>query len=291
MTADTLPQPVTEPGVYPDMPVEVYHADPVPTRSLSCSGAKKLLPPSCPALYAYERENPPAPTATFDIGHAAHKVALGVGPDITVVDAEDWRTAAARAARDEAHGAGCVPLLRKDHEVVQAMAAALRQHPLASALLGDGGQAESSLFWVDEPSGIWRRCRLDWQPTARETGRTIGWDYKTARSADPEKFAKSAVDYGYHQQHAWYVDGLVELGLAEKNAAFVFIVQEKTPPYLVSVVQLDHEAVRIGRLLNRRAINVYAECDRTGIWPGYADDDVAHMSLPFWYERQFEETS
>jgi hypothetical protein len=287
VTATTSTEPRTEieePGVY-DLPVEVYHADPVKGGSLSSSGARKLLPPSCPALYAYEREHPPAPTATFDIGHAAHKLALGIGPELVVVDADDWRTSAAKAARDEAHAAGHVPLLRDTYAELQAMADALRSHPLASALLGDGGQAESSLVWRDE-SGIMRRCRLDWKPAPRE-GRMIGWDYKTSRSADPEKFAKAGVDYGYHCQQAWYLDGLRALDFADDDAQFVFIVQEKTPPYLVSVVQLDVVAVRIGRHLNRRAIDIYAECSRTGIWPGYADD-VAHVSLPFWYERTFE---
>jgi hypothetical protein len=286
MTTDVLPEPVTKAGVYLEMPVEVYHADPVPQGSLSSSGARKLLPPSCPALYRYERDNPPAPTDTFDLGHAAHQLALGVGPEIVVVDANDWRTNAAKEAKAQAHEDGKVPVLRDTYEQVIAMRDALHAHPIASALLGDGGQGEVSLFWTDEPTGIWRRCRLDWKPAPR-TGRAIGIDYKTARSADPEKFAKSAVDYGYHQQHAWYLDGMVALDLADKDAAFVFIVQEKTAPYLVSVVQLDVEAVRIGRQLNRRAIGIYAECQSTNTWPGYADD-VALVSLPFWYERQFE---
>jgi hypothetical protein len=49
---------ITEPGVY-DIAEDHYHADPVPGGSLSNSGAKKLLPPSCPAKFAYEREHPP----------------------------------------------------------------------------------------------------------------------------------------------------------------------------------------------------------------------------------------
>src|SRR4051794_32399270 len=97
MTA-TLPlSEAVGPGVYDDMPVAAYHADPVPGGSLSCSGAKKLLPPSCPALYAWERDNPPAPTTTFELGHAAHQRVLGVGPEIVVVDAETWNTNAVKA--------------------------------------------------------------------------------------------------------------------------------------------------------------------------------------------------
>src|SRR3954471_5458063 len=102
---------VTEPGVYPDIPELAYHADCVSEGSLSCSGAKKLLPPSCPALFKWERENPPPPKRQFDFGHAAHKLVLGVGPELVGVDAPDWRTNAAKAQRDEARARGAVPLL------------------------------------------------------------------------------------------------------------------------------------------------------------------------------------
>ena len=37
-------------GVY-DLPAAAYHRDPVEGGSLSASGAKKLMPPSCPALF------------------------------------------------------------------------------------------------------------------------------------------------------------------------------------------------------------------------------------------------
>lgn len=284
MTDSTLV--VTEPLVLDDMPVEVYHSDPVAGGSLSSSGAKKLLPPSAPAIFAYEREHPPAPSDVFEFGHAAHQRVLGVGPELVVVDSETWNTHAVKAEVEAIRAEGKVPLKPSAMEQIDAMAAALRDHPIASALLTDGGHPESSLFWRDEVTNIVRRARLDWRP-APKTGRTIGVDYKTARSAEPEKFARAAVDYGYHQQHPWYIDGLIACGLADSDAQFVFIVQEKTPPYLVSVVQLDAAAVRIGRALNRRAIDLYVQCTETGRWPGYSDD-VAHVSLPYWYERDFD---
>lgn len=277
---------ITQPGVY-EMDDVTYHSDPVPGGSLSCSGAKTLLPPSCPARFAYEREYGRPDTKAFDMGHAAHKLALGVGPTIVPVDATDWRTNDAKAQREEIREASGVPLLRAEFDVVTAMAAKLLEHPMASALFQPGaGTAEASLFWQDEESGIQRRARLDWLPHATPGRRLIIPDYKTAKSANPKAFAKSAADYGYHQQAPWYIDAAEALDLAE-DPAFVFVVQEKTPPYIVTVVQLDVTAVRIGRLLNRRAIDIYAECDRTGAWPGYADD-VALASLPYWYEKEFE---
>jgi len=105
---------VTEPVILDDLPVEEYHRDPVVGGSLSSSGARKLLPPSCPALFAYERDNPPASTKTFEIGHAAHQAGLGVGPELVVVSAEKWDTNAVKAEVAGIRDAGMVPLKPSD---------------------------------------------------------------------------------------------------------------------------------------------------------------------------------
>jgi hypothetical protein len=276
---------IDTPGVYTITDTE-YFADPV-GGSLSASGARQLLPPHCPAVYHYERTHPRESTTVFDIGHAAHSLILGAGAGISPVDADDWRTKAAKDQRDEIRASGRVPLLTADYEHVQGMAAAVRDHPVAADLLDpDTGAPEQSLFWVDDETGIWRRARLDWLPHPTRD-RMIIVDYKTAASADPDAFAKAAANYGYHQQDAWYRDAVTALDL-DDNPAFVFVVQEKTPPYLVSVIELDSTALRIGRGRNRRAIDIYTECTTTGIWPGYGDD-VTLVALPTWYERTNEE--
>jgi hypothetical protein len=270
---------VREPGVY-ELSDEAYHADPVPAGSLSSSGARRLLPPSCPALFRYWADHREPPKAEYDFGHAAHKVVLGAGPDTVVIDAADWRTKAAKAERDEAYAAGKVPILRHEHEHVLAMARALAEHPVAKVLFDSlCGKPEQSLFWIDGAADIWRRARLDWLPEGRG-GRLIIPDYKTTSCASREALERSVASFGYHQQAAWYLDGVTALGLGN-DPAFLFVAQEKTPPYLVNVVELDAVALRIGRDLNRDAMAIYAECAATGRWPGYADD-VELVSLPRW---------
>jgi hypothetical protein len=277
------------PGVY-DIPEDMYHRDPVPGGSLSSSGARKLLPPSCPALFRWWTTRTQPPRREFDFGHAAHLMVLGVGPELVVVEAKDWRTKVAREARDAAYAAGKVPILAAEHRQVKAMAAALQRHPIASALFNpEQGEPEQTLLWQDPQTGVWRRARLDWLPNPGN-GRMIVADYKTTRSANPAAIAKAVHSYGYHQQHAWYIDGILDLGLAGQDAAFVFVFQEKTPPYLVTPVALDAAAVRAGRALNRQAIDTYRHCIETGHWPGYTDD-IPLISLPAWAEHPYEETS
>ena len=82
---------ITSPGIY-DMPAETYHADPVPAGSLSSTGARRILPPGCPALFRYEQQNGTGHRPEFDFGTAAHKLVLGVGPKLKRINAKDWRT-------------------------------------------------------------------------------------------------------------------------------------------------------------------------------------------------------
>lgn len=277
---------ITEPGVY-EISHTDYHADPVPGGSLSSTGARKLLPPSCPAIFKWERDNPPASTDAFDIGNAAHDTLLGGGPEIVVFDFPDWRTKKAQDAARETRERGAVPVLTPAWDQVTAMVAAIRAHPFAGKLFEPGtGQAEASLFWTDERTGVKRRARLDWLPE-RSHRRFIVPDLKTCRSAHVEKFARSALDYGYHCQAPYYLDGVRALELADEPV-FVFVAVEKTPPYLVNVIQLDVVAMRIGSALNQRAVDTFAECQRTDVWPGYSND-VELASLPSWYERANEE--
>jgi phage recombination protein Bet len=51
-------------------------------------------------------------------------------------------------------------------------------------------------------------------------------------------------------------------------------VQEKEPPYLVTVIELPPELVDIGRARNRRALERFRDCTESDLWPGYVPDDT-----------------
>lgn len=270
------------PGFRPGLSAEEYHTH---TEALSSSGARKLLS-TCPAKFKYELDNPPAPKDHFDIGHAAHRLVLGDGPDLAVVDADDWRTKAARQERDEIREEGAVPLLRETYEQVQAMAAAIRQHPLAAALFDpEFGLPEQSLFWTDPDTGIQCRARYDWLPH-NDGGRLLVADYKTAIDASDRAFEKAVLTYRYDQQAEWYCDGLKQAKYA-KDVAFLFVVQEKSAPYLVNVCSLSDMWPYMAEHLNRKARRIFAECTASGEWPGYGPEPAVAMP-PEWLVTQFE---
>lgn len=274
---------ITQPGVY-DIPADVYHADPVPGESLSSSGARKLLR-TCPAKFRYEVDHPPEPTKAMELGTAAHKKVLGAGPELARMKWDTYNTKAAQAERDAAYDRGAVPLKPAEWDQVEEMAAALRAHDLASVLLGGTGKAEQALFWQDGPTKVWRRALLDWLPPAEPGGVMYLADYKKAKSAHPAEISRAIETYGYHSQGAWYADGVLALGLAQA-VKFFLVVQEPTPPYLVSVVELNQVAMDAGRYENRKALRLYAECRKTGRWPAYVEG-VEQVGLPGWAENRF----
>ena len=280
-------------GLHYDLDEAAYHRDP----ALSASGAKRLLPPNCPALFKHDRDNGGRPNKrTFDFGHAAHAAVLGVGLEVVVVqkvtkdkqrvDASDYTTKSAQAHRDEIYAAGKCPVLADEKLRVDEMANALRKHPIARRLLDrEHGRPEVSFFWHDEQRGLDRRARFDWLPDAAADGRIVLPDYKTTASAEPRKFHRSIFDFGYDVQSVWYTDAVQAAGLAD-DVEFQLIAQETKPPYLITVHTLDHFALMVGRERVNAACALFVECTSANRWPGYSDE-VEYVAAPDWLAAQY----
>lgn len=266
----------TAPRLVLDAPEAQYHAGP----ELSHSGAKALL--KSPAKYLYEREHP-VHKDVYDVGTAAHALVLGTPLEIVVVDADDWRSKAAREAKEQARGEGKVPLLRDTWTEIQAMREALLKHRTARSLLEREGHSEASVYWTDQETGVPLRARFDRLTT--NDGRALGLDYKSTADASPLGFAKSVASYGYAQQDPWYLDGLIALGY--EDPSFLFIAQEKSAPYLPAVYELRPGDREIGREKNAMARQIWRDCTEAGVWPAYSED-VQFLDLPRWYGFQHE---
>lgn len=273
---------ITEPGLHPDLSDADYHAQ---RASLSSSGARKVL--DCPVKFRYEQDHGAPEKATFDFGKVFHREVLGAGPDVRVVDAGAWTTKAAREERDDAYAMGAVPILAKDYAVILDMTAAVRRHDVAASLFDPAiGKPEQSLFHPDPVTGVLLRARYD-HLDDESTGRLLIPDLKSGRSADVASIERACHDYGYAAAAAWYGDLAVAAGLCAEYASLLVVV-EKTRPHVITVAQVASVALAIGRYRNRQAIDVYAECVRTGHWPGYVPG-IAHVSLPGYIERAYFE--
>lgn len=172
---------------------------------------------------------------------------------------------------------------------------AVMAHPAASALLtGAPGVAERSVYWRDPVTGLLCRCRPDFW---RQDGIVV--DVKTTEDASPEGFARSILNWRYHVQHAYYLDGInmmrdqyrpvdLDLPMPVQARAFVFLAVEKSACVVdgqamgVAVYVLDQQSVDLGRIEYREDLARIAECQRTGVWPGYSPR-IESLSLPAFH--------
>ena len=280
---------ITKSGVY-ELPAEDYHADPCPEPSLSASIAWTLIDRSpLHAWTKHPRLNPdfePVVKAVFDLGSAAHNMVLRQDSwreEIEIIDKPDWRTKDAREARDEAHAAGRHPVLREQYENLDRMVGVLERHPQARRAF-TAGKPEQSLFWQDPDTGIWMRCRPDYEPSKP----TAPWpDFKTTQEGRPDRWDRRfTLDHGGVMRAAFYEEGIRRCYGVESPTLY-YVVQEIAAPYAVTVrvVDSDSELMKIGRAMLRKAIVFWAESLKTGQWPCYELTGI--LALPHWAENQW----
>jgi hypothetical protein len=263
----------------------VYQADPCETPSLSSGIAKLLLTRSAKHAWArHPRLNPEfkrVEEEKFDLGTTAHELLLR-GLDIAhVVDADSWRSNAAKDERDNARAAGLVPLLVKDYERTQGMVEAIRAqlHGLNIPLFVDG-KAEQTLVW--EEQGVLCRARLDW---LRDDHEAINDLKTTSASANPHDWCRRTLwGIGADIQVVMYRRGV--LALTGRLPDFYYLVAECQAPYAISLVTLAPSALELAEKKLDRALHAWKECLATGIWPAYPTT-VAYAELPPWVEQQY----
>jgi hypothetical protein len=248
-----------------------YHADPAPQPSLSSSIARILLEQSpMHAWLAHPKLNPRyvrESDSRFDLGSAAHLMLLERREDAIVrVDADDWRTKAAKEAREQAQALGQYAVLERQYHDIVTMCEAARKFIATTELAGilDEGDAEQTLLFQD--GGVWCRAR----PDVMSKDRKVLLDYKSTTSAQPEAFARQIGRMGYDLQAEFYSRGIeVETG---HLPAFVFLAQEITPPYACSLVSLSNSYRFVGQAKVMRATALWAKCVKENSWPAYGTE-------------------
>jgi hypothetical protein len=266
-----------------NMPMDAYHA----TQALSASGAWTLIQ-ECPAQFWYDSPwNPdlvPDNSPEFDIGTATHLAVLEqdrLAERVACIDAKDYKTRAAQEARKWAYDSGLVPLLPHQLDLVRHLSAAVRADPWAADLL-DGAEPELSIFW-NADRGV--RCKARPDLVTRD-GSVIG-DIKTCPTANPRVFQRVAFNSGHFLRAPWYIDGY-EMATGQHIHDYWFIIVAKEPPHLVSTLRLGERAIEWGRMMIRKSLALFDECQRVGEWPNYCREP-ATLELPTWAEFQLQD--
>ena len=297
--------PITKPGLYSKIPLEVYHsAEICDGPSVSSSGLRKIFNESPAHFYAEWSGNPDRleakEKAHFALGRAVHHLMLGEPffaklfaaqpleyPDSKTGEMKPWSNLSnhAKAWKESMSNAGRSILTGKDVENIRGMAVSLGRHPIirAGAL---NGMIERSMFWKDKDTGLWVKSRPDSIPN--DSGDFV--DLKTTISVLHRDLARTIAELGYHMQGALIRSAAREV-LGIKSPTFTLVFVEKTAPWCVRVVTLKDNDLDLGERANRAALDAVAGCIKSKSWPGPGGDreDAEHIELPEWSQKQIDE--
>lgn len=283
---------LTEPGIFSDILAADYFADCAPAPSLTQSLAKILLEKSpLHCWHAHPRMNPDYrhnDDTKFDVGNIAHKLMIGRGKEIAVLEGfDDWRTKAAKEAREEAAACGKVAVLGKHFSLADRMVRAAREQLAFRGLdhlFGDHGSGEVVTAWRE--GDVWMRQMIDWL----SADRLLFVDFKTTDlSAAPHGLSRMMANAGWPIQAAMGERGLDALD--PQNAGrrrYLFIVQETDVPYALSVVEIGEAALTMGRKSLDMAAAIWQQCMDQNIWPGYPTE-IQSPEYPAFMETRLLE--
>jgi exodeoxyribonuclease VIII len=242
-----------------------------------------------PEKFKYYREHPEPPTPALLFGQVAHKLILEpetFDNDFAVAPDCNRRTKEGKAL----YGAFCDSLGDReaippaDYQKAVEMAQACRASPFVGKLLD--GEHEKPIYWTDDLTGALCKIRIDC--LSKVGDKLVIVDYKTTADASNDGFMRHALNLGYDFQAGMYCEGIEKT--TGQKPLFVFIAQEKTPPYSVNIFQADELFIRRGYDIFRELIGIYHDCRQSGTWWGYLGKYTAinNMCLPAWAKKEVE---
>ena len=176
-----------------------------------------------------------------------------------------------------------------DMPKLQRMRDAVWEHPRAREVLSSEGFTELSYLWVDPPTQLACKARID-KLGSTQDGWPCAIDLKSfggkGGRLTEDAIERTIFDYQYHVQAAHYLNGLNEIASCQRR--FILLLVEKTPPFGVRMVEIDFAAMELGRRQIDRWLKMLKTCQDSGEWPGWGTDFDA-IGVPAWAYSQEEE--
>lgn len=274
-----------KPGIYQDMRMSDYLA----IEALSSGTCTRILSESAMHAWTESYLNPNRANKNskeMDIGTFAHAMLLEGGTDaLVVIEADDWRTKAAKESRDAAYATGKLPILARKIEEVEAMVAAAKDYLAGCELAGimDAGAAEQTVIGFME--GVICKGRCDWL-----TGdKSINLSYKTtAGTAEPESWIRTQLP-GYDLATAFY-ERLVRTACEVNECETIYLVQEQAAPYACSLIGLSPAMRALANQKLDTALQIWGHCLKTGKFPAYPSS-ICYAEPKPWQLEQAEQAA
>lgn len=286
----TISHPVKQfgPGIYLDMPIEVYHSQ----LAVSNSGIKLLLK----SPWHYWASSPLNPNRMpFKSGPALikgqkfHKYLLEQDTffdDYDIKEGTATSNATNKATGKLYVGEGELEGIKTAVNVLKTMI------PKVVDICLQNARTEVSMFWVDPATGVLCRCRHDiFKPR-------VSTDYKTSAEVSPRACLAALTNYDYPIQGAFYLDGNKavfanhlsdfmreklelddrELEFIKEHSNYCFLFQESSYPFTPYAITIEDDIIEKGRDMYSFALQIYADnmaqYGTTTPWPAFGDSIV-----------------
>jgi hypothetical protein len=222
------------------------------------------------------------PSDEMELGNVLDELVLGGSRRIQSIPFDDYRTNAAKAARDAARADGKIPVKESKLITLQAVAErAKKSFSMAGVELT--GLSQVCILWESRATnGALVQCQALLDHVLVDDGLIL--DLKTADNASPVKLGAKCFALGYEIQSAAYREAFVAcfpefVGRTRFRNCFL----ETSWPHVTVVTEMDGEMSALGEARWRRAVDTWEECLRTDTWPAYtAPREVLRVSPPSW---------
>lgn len=285
--------PISVPGVYRGVPIEAYHEQLTIDPSISSSGLRTIANKSplhyWATSYLNKNRTQAEDTKALSLGSAVHSLLLDDGEYSKFAvrpegyqDAtgawKSWNSNASACKEWTANqkAAGKTVVRQEDIDVLTGMAGRISEDKHVASLLR--GRIERSIVLKDK-TGVWIKSRPDCIPDDN-----IVVDLKTCSDASEQSIRRSILNYGYLQQMALAVSAMEDICLTKVDHA-VLVFVETSYPYAINIKPLDNSDIYTAMRLNRRAIDIFAECLKTQKWPSYPNSRITWTAPAWWTDH------
>ena len=264
-------------GIHYQMDEQEYRMAP----AIAGSDAKHIIKPKTPLHYAAHMagEIKREPSKALTLGTISHVAVLEPKKlDTAFVERPEGIDFRTKEGKEWKASVGTTPILDQDEaRAVRGIRDSIAAHTAARELLADC-DTEVALF-AEHRTGLWIKGRVDALKVESDMNSVIVDVKTTSAGADYGTFSRQAASLNYHLSAAWYCHLAGLNGLPP--ARFYWVVVEVTPPYAVAVYEISPDALDLGIGMMNDALDLIAECEDRGEWPGYGDG-VETLNLPAW---------
>lgn len=262
------------------MASEEYHAHPAIGSTMLKTFRQS--PRRYEALYVLGTLEDSPPTKAMDRGTVGHAAILEPHIiDHLIVEIPDSALAANGHRRGKAwdtfkyDNADKILMKSEEIEAIRAMQRAAYAHPIAGKLLRMEGPTEESRVWTCGETGLERKIRTDKLVLPQYIV-----DVKTTEDVSPQWFAKTAANFDYEIQAAYYLDGIQQT--TGNEPTFVWVAVSVSPPHPVRVYSLSPQGLLNGWNTMRRSLAALAASLDSGDFSEPGEHEVIEIDLPAW---------